>query len=205
MKRIKGMIQPRSFCLASVLVFGLLIGGVNPSLAVPVQGTVDPGSDWASTLGGTATYSFSNVVGGSNASMTALVLAFEGDVFNLGSTGIIASSLSSGWNVATLGLGTYEFSLLGGTPIAAGSALTFSANYALLGSALSVNSWDQGAYWSQTFGVFYSGSPYFETGATVYSGAAPVATPEPGSLLLFSLALGTIAFWKGTERRLPNE
>jgi hypothetical protein len=195
----------RNWVFIVALPLLLLLAGANPSFAVPVQGTVDPGSDWASTLSGTAHYTFSNLIGGSNAPMTALVLAFEGDVFNLGSTGILASSVSSGWSVATLGLGTYEFSLLGGTPIPAGFSLTFSADYALLGSALSVNSWDQGAYWSQTFGVFYSGSPYYQMGATTYSGAAaPVATPEPGSLLLLGLALGVVVLLvKNKENRMP--
>lgn len=196
-------IQPKTFLVASMLV-GTLFAWVNPSFAVPVTGVVDPGFDWASTLNGTATYTFTNLVGGSNASMSALVMAFEGDVFNLGATGIIGSSVSSGWSVATLGIGTYEFSLLGGTPIPAGSSLRFSADYSLLGSALSVNSWDQGAFWSQTFGVFYSGSPYYQAGATVYNGAAPVATPESGSLLLLGLAFGAIVFWKCSENRVPN-
>lgn len=193
------MIRRSGFFLAPLLTL-TLFAGVNPAFAVPVQGTVDPGSDWTSALSGTASYTFTNLVGGSNAPMTALVLAFEGDVFNLGSTGIITSSVSSGWSVATLGLGTYEFSLLGGTPISAGSSLTFAADYSLLGSALSPSSWDQGSYWSQTFGVFYSWSPYYQTGATVYNGTAPVATPEPGSLLLLGLALGAVALLKRKEK-----
>lgn len=192
------MIQRKRLLIILMFTF-LLFGVVNPSFAVPVEGLVSPGADWVSTLAGTATYTFTNVVGGSNASMAGLVLTFEGDVFNPTSTGIIASSVSSGWSVTTLGLGTYEFSLLGGTPIPAGSSLSFSADYSLLGTALSVNSWDQGAFWSQTFGVFYSGSPYFQTGATVYSGAAPVATPEPGSLLLLGLALGAVALLNRKE------
>jgi hypothetical protein len=192
------MFQAKVVFFTCVLSF-CLFGAANPSFAVPVQGTVDPGSYWASTLNGTANYTFTNLVGGSSAPMTALVLAFEGDVFNLGSTGIIASSVSSGWSVATLGLGTYEFSLLAGTPIPAGSALSFSVGYALLGSALSLNSWDRGAYWSQTFGVFYAGSPYYQTGATTYAGTAPVATPEPEALILVGLALGAVALLKRKE------
>jgi hypothetical protein len=196
---MEGMIQSKVVFGAVLLLVLTLFAGENLSLAVPVQGSVDPGADWASTLSGTANYTFTNLVGGSDAPMTALVLAFEGDIFALGSTGIISSSVSSGWSVATLGLGTYEFSLLGGTGIPAGSSLTFSADFALLGSALSVGSWDQGAYWSQTFGVFYSESPYFQTGATLYSGAAPLATPESDSLLLLGLALGSLVYWKNKD------
>jgi hypothetical protein len=189
------MVQGKFYRIALTLTF-ILLGDMNQSYAIPVEGLVDPGANWTSTLAGTATYTFTNVIGGSNASMAGLVLAFEGDVFKLGSTGILTSSVSSGWSVATLGLGTYEFSLLGGTPIPAGSSLSFSADYALLGSALSLSSWDQGAYWSQSFGVLYAGSPYFQSGATVYNGGSSFATPEPGSILLLGLALGTIRFWK---------
>ena len=197
------MIQAKEFFTASVLLLSVFVT-VSPSFAVPVQGTVDPGSDWASTLSGTANYTFTNLVGGSNAPMSALVLSFEGDVFNLGSTGIIGSSVSSGWTMATLGLGSYEFSLLSGAPIPAGYSLTFSTNYSLLTSALSPNSWDQGAYWNQTFGVFYAGSPYYQTGVTTYTGTAPVATPEPGAILLLGLALSAVAFFKYSEQRLPS-
>lgn len=177
--------------LAFMLV---LLGGANYSFAVPVEGVVDPGSNWASTLVGTANYTFSNVIGGSNASMTGIVLAFEGDVFNLASTGI--TSVSSGWNVATLGAGTYEFSLLSGVPIGAGSSLSFSAGYSLLGSALSVNSWNLGSFWSQAFSVLYDGAPYVSTGATVLRGGPAVGTPESSSLLLLGLALAGLVIWR---------
>jgi hypothetical protein len=188
------MIQRKHLFIVLMLT-SLMFAGVNPSFAVPVEGVVSPGADWASMLAGTATYTFTNVFGGSNASMTGLVLAFEGDVFSLANTAINPFSVSSGWSVATLGLGTYEFSLLGGTSIPAGSSLSFSADYKLLSSALSLNSWDQGAYWSQTFGALYSGSPYFQSGVTVYNGGSPVSTPEPGSLLLLGVALGTMVVW----------
>ncbi len=197
------MIHQNVRVIGCVLAFYLFVA-VTPSFAVPVEGLVDPGADWASTLGGTATYTFTNLIGGSNASMTGLVLAFEGDVFSLASTAINPFSVSSGWSVATLGLGTYEFSLLGGTPIPAGSSLTFSADYKLLNSALSLNSWDQGAYWSQAFGVLYSGSPYLQSGGTVYNSGSPVSTPEPGSLLLLGVALSAIAVWKKKDGWMPN-
>jgi len=57
---------------------------------------------------------FTNLLGASTAPMVAIDLGFAGSVFNLASTGIIASSVSSGWNLITLGNGTYELAILGG-------------------------------------------------------------------------------------------
>lgn len=178
------MIKQKLFTIVLIFILALF-GSVGPSFAVPVEGLVDPGSNWASTLAGTAAYTFTNIIGNGDSSMVGLSLAFDGSIFDLSSTGIISSSVSSGWTVNTVGVGTYEFALLGGNPIQAGSSLTFSAGYSLLGSALasSVNPWDQ------IFGVVYAGSPYFSGGVTT------VSTPEVSSVIFLGLAVASLALW----------
>jgi hypothetical protein len=117
--------------------------------------------------------------------MVGISLGFAGNVFDLDMTKILSSSLSPGWSVAALNLGTYEFALLGGAPIPAGAALSFSASYSLLGSALT----NGGNPWQQVFGVIYAGSPYYSGGVT------SVRTPEFGSLILLGGALAGLALW----------
>ena len=189
------MIQIRRRAISIVLIITFaLLGEVSHSYAVPVEGVVDPGSNWASTLTGTATYTFTNLVGGTNAPMVGLGLAFGGDAFNLGSTGIIASSVSSGWNLITLGNGAYELALLGGSPISAGSSLSFSATYSLIGSALTNGS----NPWQQVFGILYADSPW------VAGGVTSIRTPEASSLILLVSALAGLVFWMRRQESIPN-
>jgi hypothetical protein len=176
-----------------MMMIGLLLG-VSNSYAAPVVGLVDPGANWASTLTGTATYTFTNLTGSSIAPMVALDLGFAGNIFNLASTSIIASSVSSGWNLVTLGNGTYELAILGGTPISPGSSLSFAASYSLIGSALT----NGGTPWQQYFGVVYAGSPFLSGGVT------SVSTPEASSLILLGSALAGLAFWRKRQQVTPN-
>ena len=67
------MMKVKPVLIALVLML-VLLGGASYSYAVPVQGVVDPGSNWATTLTGTATYTFTNLVGGTNAPMVGLGL-----------------------------------------------------------------------------------------------------------------------------------
>lgn len=187
------MIHRKAFSIALIVLF-ILLGGVTSSYAVPVQGVVDPGANWASTLSGTATYTFTNLVGGTNASMVGLGLGFAGNVFNLGATGIIASSISSGWNLITLGNGAYELALLGGSPISAGSSLSFSSTYSLIGNALTYGN----NPWQQVFGVLYADSPW------VGGGVTSIRTPETSSLILLGSALAGLAFWKRRQESILN-
>jgi protein-S-isoprenylcysteine O-methyltransferase Ste14 len=184
-------VRPILFALVGILV---LLGGANYSYAVPVQGVVDPGSNWASTLTGTATYTFTNLVGGTNAPMVGLGLGFAGDVFNLGSTQIIASSVSSGWNLVTLGNGAYELDLLSGSAISAGSSLSFSATYSLIGSALTKGI----DPWQQTFAVLFAGSPWVGSGVTSSN------VPEASSLILLVLAVAGLVLWKRKQESTLN-
>lgn len=187
------MIRQKAISIVLTITFVLLVGATQ-SFAVPVQGVVDPGSNWASTLTGTATYTFTNLVGGTNAPLVGLGLSFAGDAFNLGSTGIIASSVSSGWNLVTLGNGAYELALLGGSPISAGSSLSFSATYTLLGSALTNGS----NPWQQVFGVLYADSPWVSGGVT------SIRTPEASSLILLVSALAALVLWKRRQETILN-
>lgn len=187
------MVKRKLKSIVLMMMIGLLLG-VSNSYAAPVVGVVDPGANWASTLTGTATYTFTNLTGGSIAPMIALDLGFAGNVFNLASTGIIASSVSSGWNLVTLGSGTYELAILGGTPISPGSSLSFSANYSLIGSALT----NGGTPWQQYFDVVYAGSPFLSGGVT------SVRTPEASSLILLGSALAGLAFWRRRQNATPN-
>ena len=187
------MIQIRHQAIFIVLtIMFILLVGVTNSYAIPVQGVVDPGSNWASTLTGTATYTFTNLVGGLNAPMVSLQLGFGADVFNLSATSIIPSSISSGWGLVTLPLanGTYELALLAGSPISAGSSLSFSAAYSLIGSAL-VNGVNP---WNQYFGVVYGGLPLIGGGET------SIKTPEASSLILLVSALAGLALWKRRQK-----
>lgn len=176
-----------------MMMFGLLLG-VSNSHAVPVVGVVDPGANWASTLSGTATYTFTNLVGGGGAPMVGLNLGFGGDVFNLEATNIIDSTVSAGWSVITLPAGTYEFALLGGAPVPEGASLSFSASYSLISGALS----NGGTPWQQIFGVVYAGVPLFSGGVT------SIKTPEAGSLILLGSALAGLALWRRKQNATPN-
>lgn len=187
------MIQRKVVSIALMMVFVLLLG-VTHSYAVPVEGVVDPGSNWASTLTGTATYTFTNLVGGTNAPMVGLGLGFAGNVFNLGSTNIIASSVSSGWSLIPLGNGAYELDLLVGSPISAGSSLSFSATYSLLGSALT-NGYNP---WQQVYGVLYADSPWTAGGLT------SIRTPEASSFILLVWALVGLVLWKKRQESILN-
>ena len=192
------MIQIRRQMISIVLTIAfVLLLGVTNSYAIPVQGVVDPGSNWASTLTGTATYTFTNLIGVLNAPMVSLQLGFGADVFNLSATNIIPSSISAGWGLATIPLanGTYELALLAGSPISAGSSLSFSATYSLIGSALA-----NGANpWNQYFGVVYGGLPLIGGGET------SIKTPEASSLILLVAALVALAFfWKRNPEAILN-
>jgi len=186
--------------LIALLLMLVLLGGANLSYAVPVVGVVDPGSNWASTLPGTATYTFTNLVGGTNAPMVGLGLGFAGDKFNLQSTSIIASSVSSGWNVVTLGNGAYELALLGGSAISAGNSLSFSANYSLIGTALTNGS----NPWQQVFGVLYAGSPWVAGGVTSIGGVTSSSVPEASSLILLVSAVAGLVIGKRIQESNLN-
>lgn len=187
------MIKAKPILTAFMLML-VFLGGATYSYAVPVQGVVDPGSNWASTLTGTATYTFTNLVGGTNAPMVGLGLGFAGDVFNLGPTYINASSVSSGWNLTTLGNGAYELDLLSGSAISAGSSLSFSATYSLIGSALTkgINPWQQ------SFVVLFAGSPWVGSGVTSSS------VPEASSLILLVSAVACLVLWKRKQESTLN-
>ena len=187
------MMKVKPVLIALVLML-VLLGGASYSYAVPVQGVVDPGSNWATTLTGTATYTFTNLVGGTNAPMVGLGLGFAGDVFNLGSTYINASSVSPDWNLTTLGNGAYELALLSGSTISAGSSLSFSATYSLIGSALTNGS----NPWQQTFGVLFAGSPWVGSGVTSSS------VPEASSLILLVSAIAGLVIWKRRQESNLN-
>ena len=180
--------------LTAFMLMLVFLGGATYSYAAPVQGVVDPGANWASTLSGTATYTFTNLLGASTAPMVAIDLGFTGGMFNLASTGIIASSVSSGWNLVTMGNGTYELAILGGAPISPGSSLSFAANYSLIGSALT----NGGTPWQQYFSVVYAGSPFLSGGVT------SVSTPEASSLILLGSALAGLALWRKRQNATPN-
>jgi PEP-CTERM motif len=192
-EREEAMTKRKVMSAAFMMMFGLLLG-VSNSYAAPVVGVVDPGANWASTLTGTATYTFTNLTGGSIAPMVALDLGFAGNVFNLASTSVIASSVSSGWSLVTLGNGTYELAILGGAPISPGSSLSFAANYSLIGSALT----NGGTPWQQYFDVVYAGSPFFSRGVT------SVKTPEASSLILLGSALAGLALWRRRQNATLN-
>ena len=187
------MLKRKVMAIAFLMMVVPLVG-INNSYAAPVVGVVDPGANWSSTLSGTATYTFTNLAGGSTAPMVALDLGFSGGVFNLASTGIIASSVSSGWNLLTLGNGAYEFAFLGGSPISPGSSLSFATNYSLIGSALT----NGGTPWQQYFGVVYAGSPFLSGGVT------SVRTPESSSLILLGSALAGLALWRNRQQSRRN-
>ena len=186
-EREETMSQRKAMSVAIVTALVLFLGAPH-SFAIPVEGIVDPGSNWTTTLAGTATYSFTNLMGGSNSPFVGLSLTFDGNVFNLGATGVNNSSVSSGWSflgsptLTIPGMSTYEFALLGGAPIAAGSSLSFTANYSLLGNSLSNP-------WQQAFTVAYLGSPWLGGGSTTL-------TPEPGSLILLGSGLASLGLWR---------
>lgn len=172
------------FLAGSVVGIALIMAMAGEAQADPVTGTVHL-LDGGSTTG-TATYTFTNLLGGSNSPFYGLSLTFDGSSFNLGATGVNAGSLSSGWGVATLGLGNYEFAVLAGTPISAGSTLTFTANYSLLGTNLSNT-------FQQAFTVAYLGSPWLGGGTTTL-------TPEPGSLILLGSGLAGLGMWRRKQQ-----
>ena len=192
-ERERAMVKRKVMSIAFMMMFAFFLG-VSNSYAVPVVGVVDPGTNWASTLTGTATYTFTNLFGGGDSPMVGLSLGFGGDTFNLDATNVIASTVSSGWSVITLPAGSYEFALLGGGPVAAGSSLSFSANYSLIGSALT----NGGTPWQQIFGVVYAGPPLFSGGVTT------VNTPEASSLILLGSALVGLVLWRKRFQATPN-
>src|SRR5262249_51554459 len=96
----------KSWLIGSLVVAAFILAGIGGAQAAPVTGTVHA-LDGSQTVG-TATYTFTNLVGGGNAPFVGLSLTFDGSVFNLGGTGINAGSLSSGWGVTTVGVGNYE-------------------------------------------------------------------------------------------------
>ncbi|NOY53172.1 MAG: PEP-CTERM sorting domain-containing protein [Deltaproteobacteria bacterium] len=161
--------------------------------AFPVLGYVDPGFgsgySLSTTKVGTATYTFKNLVSGSNLNLQSISLDFEKDVFDMDNTSPVSGSLPPGWYFAPpIDLGTYSFQITftPGFGIPEGGELSFQMDYTLWDDALSLD-WDEGGYWEQGFGVKYTGVHLLVPGGST----APV--PEPATMLLFGISLITVA------------
>jgi PEP-CTERM motif-containing protein len=175
--------------IVALLVFGL-VGNVQ---AIPILGHVDLGAGYnpSTTTTGTAVFTFANINDNNsltNFSLNGLSLTFEGDVFNLGNTGIIPGSLSSGWTVlGTVPGGTFELEFVGGPGIPEGGEVTFAANYTLLGPA-NILPWSEGGAWELGFGstgILAIGP----MNLPIFTGGSTSPAPEPTSLLLLGSGL----------------
>jgi hypothetical protein len=179
--------------MAVVLTITLVIlFGITHSFAAPVVGVVDPGSNWANTLNGTATYTFTNLFSNNpvlNSPMVSLQLGFSGDVFNLNNTWINSDSITPGWKVLTLGNGAYELDLLYGGSTPAGQSLSFTAAYSLTGNALNGTN-----PWNQYFSVIYAGLPL------IGGGQVSIRTPEGSSLMFLASGLILLFLWRRRQQ-----
>lgn len=186
-------------CLVAIVTV-LLFGGLTTVYAYPfiyVEGYVDPYvgtviDDGTITTFGDVTYTFYVTDnGGTGASMNAMSLEFENDVFS--SFGSVVSPLPADWTFDTLA-SSDSISLLGGesiacptctgTPIAVGDYLQFTVkevvvyNEALVpGNGL----WQEGQIWAQSWSVFDT--------IGLGDGGSTALVPEPGTLMLFGSGL----------------
>jgi hypothetical protein len=169
------------------IVAATIIGLGSNAQAYPILGSVHVTNP--DSLTGTANYTFFNVDNPQTSfNLNTLLLTFEGDVFNLGATSVVSSSLPTGWGVTTLGAGNFEIEFVGGLPgIPEGGALTFDVNYTLLDIASSLY-WDEGGAWEQSFVAIGSSFPFLAGGST-----SPA--PEPTSLLLLGSGLAALGFF----------